>query len=280
MITSMLVGIYIIILLVLNLLSIITVVLWMLLELSLMLLHLLLSATGVVPHVVQVHLLLDVHIVFRRCSLLFCLHHHLVAADWLVGVDGVGIAVDVAGLVMIIHGRASRMMADLVALIHQELALMILALCVLIAARVGILTWPTSKWCHNNILNIIVYREVDRRLLHLGFLLRCATCQALLAIGLVSKASLARGVRSVMRVDMRAVGVVLMGITLAVVALYLIVDALVRLTWILNVITMAADADVAALVCRAFLSRLLGVCSIFSRAHSRVWSDNLPLNPK
>ena len=54
MITSMLVGIYIIILLVLNLLSIITVVLWMLLELSLMLPHLLLSATGVVPHVVQI----------------------------------------------------------------------------------------------------------------------------------------------------------------------------------------------------------------------------------
>ena len=146
------------------------------------------------------------------------------ATDWLVGIDGVGIVVNVVDLVMIIHGCTSGMMANLVArclilIIHQKLTLMILALCVLIAAGVGILTWPASKWCHNNILNVIVYREIDRRLLHLGFLLRCATYQALLAVGLVGEASLARGVRSVMRVDVRAVGIVLMGVALAVVAL-------------------------------------------------------------
>ena len=114
LVAALLVGIDVVIVLVLNLLV-------LLLQLPLMLLHLL-RTTGIVSHVVQVHLLLNVHVVLGRGSLLLGLDHHLVAAHRLIRVDSVRVAV----LNMLAtHG--------LVAIVHQEVALVVLSV-LLVAA--------------------------------------------------------------------------------------------------------------------------------------------------
>ena len=109
---ALLVRVDVVIVLVLNLL---------LLQLPLMLLHLL-RTTGIVPHVVQVHLLLNVHVVLGRGPLLLCLNHHLVAAYRLIRIDGVRVAV-------------LNMLAThcLIAVVHQEVALVVLSV-LLVAA--------------------------------------------------------------------------------------------------------------------------------------------------
>lgn len=105
--TALLAGIDVVIVLVLH---------WrmLLLQLPLMLLHLL-CATCIVSHVVEVHLLLNVHVVLGRGSLLLGLNHHLVTTHGLIRVDSVLVAVlDMLAA----HGLA--------AIVHQEVALVML----------------------------------------------------------------------------------------------------------------------------------------------------------
>lgn len=183
LVTALLVGIHIVVVLVLNLLM-------LLLQLSLVLLHLL-SAAGVVSHVVQVHLLLNVDIVFRGGTLLLGLHHHLVASNGLIWIDSVWVAV----LHMLPTHR-------LIAVIHQQMSLVMLPV-LLVAARVRILTGAVAQRRHYDVLHVVVDRKINRRLLHLGLLLRAAAGQAnaLLAIRLMRQYRVGLIVLRMMRID-------------------------------------------------------------------------------
>lgn len=148
----------------------------LLLHLPLVLLHLL-GSIRIVAYVVQVHLLLDVDVVLGGGSLLLCLHHHLVtAAHGLVRIDCIGIGIL---LMLSIH--------LLPRVIHHEMTLITLII-LLVAARIWILARSISKGRHNHVLNVVVYRQIYRRLLHLRLLLRTASSsdlQPLLAATLV-----------------------------------------------------------------------------------------------
>ena len=167
---SLLIRINIIIMLILHLLV-------LLLQLSLVLLHLL-GATSIISHVIQVHLLLNVDIVLRRRSLLLRLHHHLVScADWLVWIDSIWVLV------------LSMLAAHLLSLIiHKQMPWLIMLSVLLITARIWILARSIAQRRDNNILHIIVNRQIYRWLLHLLlFLSAAAGCHggALLAVALV-----------------------------------------------------------------------------------------------
>lgn len=88
----------------------------LLLQLSRVLLHLL-CAGGIVSHVVQIHLLLNVDVVLGRRSLLLRLHHHLMASCGLVRIDCIRV-------------RVLRMLTThrLCSVIHQEVPLIVLSI--------------------------------------------------------------------------------------------------------------------------------------------------------
>ena len=88
----------------------------LLLKLSRVLLHLL-CAGAIVPHVVQIHLLLNVDIVLGGRSLLLRLDHHLMASCRLVRIDCIRV-------------RVLRVLAThwLCSIIHQEVPLIVLSI--------------------------------------------------------------------------------------------------------------------------------------------------------
>ena len=138
--TPLLIGVDIVIVLVLLHLLV------LLLHLPLVLLHLL-RTTRIIPHVVQVHLLLNVNIVLGRSSLLLGLHHHLVTTShWLVWIHRIGIRV------------LSMLATHLLPIpIHHKMALVALTI-LLIAARIRILPRTITQRCHNHILHVVVNR--------------------------------------------------------------------------------------------------------------------------
>lgn len=134
LVAALLARVYVLIVLVLHLL---------LLHLPLVLLHLLRS-TGIITHVVQVHLLLDVHVVLGGGTLLLRLDHHLVATYWLIRVHSVRVPV----LRMLpVHGLA--------VIVHEEVALVVLRV-LLVAARVGVLAGAVAQWCDDDVLDVVV----------------------------------------------------------------------------------------------------------------------------
>lgn len=134
----------------------------LLLQLSRVLLHLLRTG-GIVAHVVQIHLLLNVDVVLGGCSLLLCLDHHLMASCRLVRIDRIRVRV------------LSMLTAHwLCSVVHQEVPLIVLSI-LLVAARVGVLAWSITQRSHNHILYIVVDGQIDGWLLHFGLLLRAAT---------------------------------------------------------------------------------------------------------
>lgn len=58
----------------------------------------------------------------------------------------------------------------LAAIVHQEVALVVLSV-LLVAARVWVLAGAVAQRCDNHVLHIVVDRQIDRWLLHLGLLL-------------------------------------------------------------------------------------------------------------
>lgn len=194
----------------------------------------------------------------------------MAAAHRLVWIDSIGIRV----LLMLSTHLLPRV-------IHHEMTLIALTI-LLVATRIRILPGSVPKWRHDHILNIIVYRQVYRGLLHLRLLLRAGPARnlkSLLAAALVRNWLLIASVLvvRVVRIDVGAVGVahlaaaVVFALHVLVVVLGMRVDALVGSAWVL-VIVACADADVA------FLGCLFGVGAILTRSHSRVWTNHLTLH--
>lgn len=112
--------------------------------------------------------------------------------------------------------------------------------------------------------------------MHLGFLLGAAAgkTDALLAVGLVRQHRVVLIALSVMRIDVGAVWIptVLLLLGVRAVVLLMLMNALMRPTWVLMAVAVADHSACS------FLCSLFGVSSVLARSHSRVRSDDLSLH--